>query len=283
MGQRGFHMTAVSHQASSLPDRLGRVELEAVSDPAVRILVVERDEELAKWLHHVRENEGYAVEISLDLLDGLRTFVHDPPDVVLLETRVPRVASVEVCRRMNASAAAVPVIMCSDVDDTLDRAGAVKLGGTDHLTKPYDPSDLVARIEAVRRPADARRGVCARSAPAVLDDGMTIGALQVDFAAREVRRHGRPVHLPRREFDLLSILLSPPGQLRSRGELAERLWSGRCVPGSRTLDTHIRRLRIKLEDDPARPRHLVTVRGVGFRFEVGSTAVSLRERSATPA
>jgi two-component system response regulator RegX3 len=252
------------------------VELAAPQESAVRVLVVDHDEQHAKSVHHALENEGYSVEVTTDLLDSLRSFTQDPPDVVLLEVLFPTVASAEVCRRMN-DLAPVPVIMCSAPDDELDLAGALELGAADYLPKPYHLPDLLARIEGVLRPFDPSRTASrARwAAVAVRGDGMTIGALHIDFAAREVKHHGRPVHLPRREFDLLATLLSPPGRLRTRAELGERLWSGRYVPGSRTLDTHIRRLRLKLEDDPARPRHIVTVRGVGFRFDIGPMSVEI--------
>jgi len=268
-------MTTFNDDATDTSAWPSVTENEPITKRPARLLVVERDDDLAKWLHHELENVGYAVEIAVDLLDGLRSFVQDPPDVVLLEVCVPNVASAEVCRRMNA-VAPVPVIMCSPVGDTLDLGGALDLGASDHLVKPYDLRDLVTRIESVRLPTDGRRDSPrpSWSAVTVRRDGMSIGPLQINFSGREVRRHGLLVHLPRREFDLLAILLSPPGQLRTRAELIERLWSGRCVPGSRTLDTHIRRLRTKLEDDPARPRHLVTVRGVGFRFDIGPYATS---------
>ena len=240
----------------------------------MRVLFVEHDDNGAANVAGALEREGYHVDVAPDLLEGLRRFTADPPDVVVLDVRPPGVAGVEVCRRMRAIAA-VPVIMATTLGHEPDMVRTLELGAADQVTKPFRAPELITRIAGVLRPSSS-----ARSAPrppwatvAVRRDGMTIGDLQVDFAAREVTLRGRPVHLPRREFDLLALLLSPPGQLRTRPELVERLWSGRCTPGSRTLDTHVRRLRMKLEDEPTRPRFLVTVRGVGFRFDPGTDRI----------
>jgi two-component system, OmpR family, response regulator RegX3 len=143
----------------------------------------------------------------------------------------------------------------------------LELGASDYISKPYRLRELVARIRSVLR----------RFAPIPIDSAETLperreaveaGALRIDFARRSVTNAGRPVHVSRREFDLLAMLLSPPGRVRTREELIDKLWAGKELSDTRTLDTHIRRLRVKLEADPARPRYLLTVRGVGFRFEL---------------
>ena len=257
--------------ASERPVRTGVVDNAMVPGAfSTRVLVVDHDEAAGRPVFDALGQEGYVVEVATDLLDALRRFTADPHDVVVMDVQPPGVAGAEVSRRMRALTP-VPVIMATTEGRELDPVRTLEFGATERVRKPYRLSELVARIEEVLRPSEpAARGLPGPwAAVSVRRDGMTIGALHVDFAAREVTRAGRSVHLPRREFDLLALLLSPPGQLRTRSELVQRLRGGRGIPGSRTLDTHVRRLRMKLEEDPAKPRHLATVRGVGFRFDLG--------------
>jgi len=235
---------------------------------AVRILVVEDEESYREALQAGLGKEGYAVELAADGLEGLRCFAASPPDLVLLDVLLPGLSGTEVCRRMK-ELAPVPVIMVTALDAEVDIVLGLELGAADYVTKPYRLRELVARIQAVlRRVQPSPLAVPRRALPAApAVEVVVAGPIQVDFARREVRRGTHPVHLSRREFDLLSLLLSPPGQVRTRDELIDRLWSGRDLTDTRTLDTHIRRLRVKLERDPADPQFLVTVRGVGFRFD----------------
>jgi two-component system response regulator RegX3 len=232
--------------------------------------VVEDEESYREALQAGLGNEGFAVELAADGLDGLRQFAAHPPDLVLLDVMLPGLSGTEVCRRMRALAP-VPVIMVSALDAEMDIVLGLELGAADYVTKPYRFRELVARIQAVLRrvqppsvPGPKRPMVETASSHEVV----VAGPVRVDFARREVRVATGVVHLSRREFDLLCLLLSPPGQVRTRDELIDRLWSGRDLTDTRTLDTHIRRLRVKLERDPADPQFLVTVRGVGFRFDV---------------
>ena len=237
------------------------------SEGTVRILVVEDEESYREALHAGLSKEGYQVELAADGIDGLRRFAADPPDLVLLDVLLPGMSGTEVCRRMR-DIAPVPVIMVTALDTEVDIVLGLELGAADYVTKPYHLRELVARIQAVLRrvspppiPAPVSPVAAARA------DVVVAGPVRVDFARRVVSTAGANVHLSRREFDLLALLLSPPGQVRTRDELIDRLWSGRDLADTRTLDTHIRRLRVKLEDDPANPQYLVTVRGVGFRFD----------------
>jgi two-component system response regulator RegX3 len=237
------------------------------ADGPTRILVVEDEESYREALQAGLRKEGFAVELAADGLDGLRQFAARPPDLVLLDVLLPGLSGTEVCRRMR-DLAPVPVIMVTALDAEVDVVLGLELGAADYVTKPYRFRELVARIQAVLRrvqpPTVARRPVVDAGQPAEI---VVAGPVRVDFARREVRAGTGVVHLSRREFDLLSLLLSPPGQVRTRDELIDRLWSGRDLTDTRTLDTHIRRLRVKLERDPADPQFLVTVRGVGFRFD----------------
>ncbi len=234
-----------------------------------RILVVEDEESYREALQAGLGKEGFEVELAADGLEALRRFAERPPDLVLLDLMLPGMAGTEVCRRIRQMAP-VPVIMVTALDAEVDVVLGLELGAADYVTKPYRLRELVARIQAVLRrvsPPDLPDIRWERPEPAAVAEVVVAGPVAVDFGRREVTRDGRVVHLSRREFDLLALLLSPPGQVRTREELIDRLWTGLDLADTRTLDTHVRRLRVKLEHDPADPEYLVTVRGVGFRFD----------------
>jgi two-component system response regulator RegX3 len=232
-----------------------------------RVLVVEDEESYRVALQVGLRAEGFAVDHAADGPEGLRRFGARTPDVVLLDLVLPGMPGVEVCRRMLAQDPTVPVIMVSALDSEADVVVGFEVGAADYVTKPYHLRELVARIQAVLRRVVPPPGYGQPAALRDMDEVVRAGPIVVDLGRREVAVDGRPVHLSRREFDLLACLLAPPGQVRSREELIDRLWAGRDLADSRTLDTHVRRLRMKLERDPSRPDHLRTVRGVGFRFD----------------
>jgi two-component system response regulator RegX3 len=235
----------------------------------VRILIVEDDESYREALHSGLSTEGYDIELAADGIDGLRRFTAQLPDLVLLDVLLPGMVGTEVCRRMR-NIAPVPVIMVSALNTEIDVVLGLELGAADYVTKPYRMRELVARIQAVLRRVSPPTFAGATATAAVMSsrsDVVSAGPVRVDFGRRVVTAGNQSVHLSRREFDLLALLLSPPGQVRTREELIDRLWSGRDLADTRTLDTHVRRLRVKLERNPARPQYLVTVRGVGFRFD----------------
>ena len=231
--------------------------------------MVEDEESYREALQAGLSKEGFVVELAADGPSGLRSFVADPPDLVVLDLMLPGMAGTEVCRRMRQMAP-VPVIMVTALDAEMDVVLGLELGAADYVTKPYRLRELIARIQAVLRrvaPPDVPQLLGGRGLLPGRADVVSAGPVTVDLARREVTRSGRIVGLSRREFDLLALLLSPPGQVRTRDELIDRLWAGLDLADTRTLDTHIRRLRVKLEHDPADPEYLVTVRGVGFRFD----------------
>ncbi len=246
---------------------------------APRILVIEDEESYREALQAGLSKEGFEVELAADGLAGLRTFVADPPDLVVLDLMLPGMAGTEVCRRMR-QIAPVPVIMVTALDAEVDVVLGLEMGAADYVTKPYRLRELIARIQAVLRRMSRPElpELLAGRMLANVSDVVSAGPVTVDLARREVTRSGRLVQLSRREFDLLALLLSPPGQVRTRDELIDRLWSGLDLADTRTLDTHIRRLRVKLEQDPAEPEFLVTVRGVGFRFDPEGRARELSVR-----
>jgi two-component system response regulator RegX3 len=232
------------------------------------ILVVEDEESYQEALMAGLSREGFHVELAADGVDALRRFLERQPDLVVLDLLLPSMSGIEVCRRMRAIAP-VPIIIVSALDTETDIVRGLELGAEDYIAKPYRLRELVARIRSVlRRVAPPPHpGPAATQTELLRADAIVVGPFHVNFARRVVTADGGPIHLSRREFDLLALLLSPPGQVRTREELIDKLWSGRDLTDTRTLDTHVRRLRVKLEPDPSHPRYLVTVRGVGFRFE----------------
>ena len=227
-------------------------------DGRIRILVVEDEESYREALQAGLRKEGFVVELAADGLEGLRQFAAHPPDLVLLDVLLPGLSGTDVCRRMRALAP-VPVIMVSALDAEVDVVLGLELGAADYVTKPYRLRELVARMRAV-----LRRGVAVAEPH---EEVLALGPIRLDAGRREVTVHERPVELSRKEFDLLGLLMSHSGQVVTREWCIDRLWWDQELTDTRTLDTHIKRLRRKIEPDPANPRHLVTVRGVGFRFE----------------
>jgi two-component system, OmpR family, response regulator RegX3 len=248
------------------------VETEPViqaADKAVRVLVIEDEESYREALAVGLGNEGYEIELAEDGPEGLRRFAERVPDIVLLDLLLPGMSGTEVCRRMRALAS-VPVIMVTALGSELDVVLGLDLGASDYVTKPFRLRELVARMQAVLRRSHTSWPVLGPPAPATgprVRGAIEAGPVRVDLGQRYVSVNGREVYLSRLEFDLLAVLLSPPGQVRTREELIDQLWAGRELTDTRTLDTHVRRLRVKLEAEPARPSYLLTVRGVGFRFD----------------
>jgi two-component system, OmpR family, response regulator RegX3 len=246
-----------------------------VVDERTRVLVIEDEESYRQALSAGLGREGFQVAVAADGAEGLRLFADHQPDIVLLDMLLPGMHGIEVCRRLR-SQSAVPVVMVSAVDTELDVVLGLELGAADYVTKPFHLRELVARMQAILRrvspPEDslpvgeAGEGVGANQA-APANGTAVFGSVTVDFDRREVRVGGDPTHLSRREFDLLAALLSPARRVRTRAELIDLLWPDRELSDSRTLDTHIHRLRAKLEPDPSDPRFIVTVRGVGFRLD----------------
>jgi two-component system, OmpR family, response regulator RegX3 len=250
-------------------------------DESIRVLGVEDEESYRQALASGLGREGFVVEVAGDGAEALRLFADHPPDIVLLDMLLPGMHGIEVCRRMR-SLAPVPIVMVSAVDSELDVVLGLELGAAGYVTKPFRLRELVARMQAIlRRVSPPEIPPLAVSAP---DAGPTrdgsppeprpdvaFGSVTVDFVRREVTVDGTKTHLSRREFDLLEVLLTPVRRVRTRDELIDLLWPDRYLSDSRTLDTHIHRLRAKLEPDPADPQFIVTVRGVGFRIDPDSS------------
>ncbi len=243
-----------------------------MTEHRTRILIVEDQESYRDALSTGLEREGYDVQLAADGMEGLRLFTEKAPDIVLLDVMLPEISGIEVCKRMQALLPAIPIVMLTALNTEVDVVLGLEIGAADYLTKPYRLRELIARIEAVLRrvqpaPLPTHKPHAPKANEAFGSYPVHVGSITVDFTRREVRVHGRPVHMSRREFDVLAVMASPPGQVRTRDELIDRLWSNADLADTRTLDTHIRRLRTKIESDPSHPRYLITVRGVGFRFD----------------
>jgi two-component system, OmpR family, response regulator ResD len=222
-----------------------------------RVLVVDDEPMVREVLERYLEREGFRVSTAADGDDALTLFAQERPHLVLLDLMLPRVDGLEVFRRMRASGS-TPVIMLTARGEETDRVVGLELGADDYVTKPFSPREVIARVRAVLR----------RSEPGGGDDGvLEFGALRIDRGRREVRVSDRPIHVTRKEFDLLECLASSPGVTFTRTSLLESVWDFAWDGDTATVTVHIRRLREKIEDDPSTPRHLITVWGVGYRFE----------------
>jgi two-component system response regulator RegX3 len=222
------------------------------------VLVVDDEDSYRQALASGLAQEGFVVELAADGHEALSLFHRVRPDLVLLDVLLPDQSGVQLCQRMRA-ARPVPIIMVTARDSEVDVVVGLEVGAADYVAKPFHLRELVARMRAV-----LRRGVPAHGPQ---EEVLVQGPVRLDTARRKVTVGGRPIELSRKEFDLLALLVARSGQVVTRDWCINRLWWDQELADSRTLDTHVKRLRRKIEPDPAHPRHLVTVRGVGFRFE----------------
>ena len=223
-----------------------------------RVLVVEDEESYSDALAYMLRKEGYEVAIAATGPEALAEFDRNGADIVLLDLMLPGLPGTEVCRQIRQTSS-VPVIMVSAKDDEVDKIVGLELGADDYVTKPYSPRELVARIRAV-----LRRGVEPDLAPMTLE----AGEVRMDVERHVVTVKGVPTKLPLKEFDLLEMFLRNPGRVLTRGQLIDRVWGSDYVGDTKTLDVHVKRLRAKLETNPAEPELLVTVRGLGYKLEL---------------
>ena len=223
-----------------------------------RILTVEDDERIRTAVKLALEDEGWTVEESGTGEEALEAFQREPTDVVLIDIMLPGIDGFEVCRSIRRLSD-VPIIMVTARADTHDVVAGLEAGADDYLTKPFAPKELSARIRAL-----LRRARTADSGAAHL----RFGDLEIVPDEGVVRRNGRDVHLTKTEFRLLVELASGPGRVFSREVLLERVWGYGYFGDGRLVDVHIRRLRTKIEADPANPRHVVTIRGLGYKLQV---------------
>jgi two-component system response regulator RegX3 len=224
-----------------------------------RVLVVEDEESFSDALSYMLRREGFDAVVAATGPDALEEFDRGGADIVLLDLMLPGLSGTEVCRALR-SRSNVPIIMLTAKDGEIDKVVGLELGADDYVTKPYSARELVARIRAVlRRRSDAEPS----SEEAVLE----AGPVRMDVERHVVSVEGQPVALPLKEFDLLEYLLRNAGRVLTRGQLIDRVWGSDYVGDTKTLDVHVKRLRAKLEPDPATPKYLLTVRGLGYKLE----------------
>jgi len=224
-----------------------------------RVLVVEDEQSLREPLVYLLEKEGYEV---LDAADGnaaIELFKSTNPDIVLLDLMMPGMSGNEVCRIIRQTSN-VPVIMLTAKDSEIDKVVGLEIGADDYVTKPYSTRELLARMKAVLR---------RNSEPTPVTDGLLEGGpVSMDVDRHLVFVNGQKVAMPLKEFELLELLLENRNRVLTRAQIIDRVWGSNYFGDTKTLDVHVKRIRSKIEDDPARPVHLVTVRGLGYKFEV---------------
>jgi two-component system, OmpR family, response regulator RegX3 len=223
-----------------------------------RVLVVEDEESFSDALSYMLRKEGFEVAVATTGPEALAEFERAGADLVLLDLMLPGLPGTEVCRMLRTRSN-VPVIMLTAKDSEVDKVVGLELGADDYVTKPFSSRELVARIRAVLR----RRGEPETVLPATLE----AGPVRMDVDRHTVSVSGTATALPLKEFELLEILLRNAGRVLTRAQLIDRIWGADYVGDTKTLDVHVKRLRSKIEPDPGAPRHLVTVRGLGYKFE----------------
>jgi two-component system, OmpR family, response regulator RegX3 len=222
-----------------------------------RVLVVEDEPSYRETLAFMLGREGFEVVEAADGAEGIAAYDRSGADIVLLDLMMPGIPGTEVCRQLRQRGP-VPVIMLTARDSEIDKVVGLELGADDYVTKPFSHRELVARIRAV-----LRRGQDVELVPDVVE----AGGVRMDVERHEVAVNGAPVKLALKEFELLEMLLRNAGRVMTRGQLIDRIWGADYVGDTKTLDVHVKRLRAKLETDPGNPEHLLTVRGLGYKFE----------------
>jgi two-component system, OmpR family, response regulator RegX3 len=230
-----------------------------VVSTVARVLVVEDEESFSDALSYMLRKEGFEVGVATTGTDAVREFERNGADIVLLDLMLPEMSGTEVCRQLRQQSP-VPIIMVTARDSEIDKVVGLEIGADDYVTKPYSPRELVARIRAVlRRHAAESAGSVSAS--------LAAGPVRMDVQRHVVTVQGEPVALPLKEFELLELFLRNAGRVLTRGQLIDRVWGADYVGDTKTLDVHVKRLRAKIEPEPSNPRHILTVRGLGYKFE----------------
>lgn len=226
-----------------------------------KILIIEDESSFSEALSFLLEKEGYSTAIAETGKEGLAKFNSETFDLVLLDLMIPEISGIDVCRTIRSSSQ-VPIIMLTAKDTEIDKVVGLELGADDYVTKPYSSRELVARIKAV-----LRRGTFDTDASATTSGIHEIAGIRMDVDRHQVSVNGTAISLPLKEFELLEFLLRNAGRVLTRGQLIDRVWGGDYYGDTKTLDVHIKRLRSKIETDPANPALIQTIRGLGYKFE----------------
>jgi DNA-binding response OmpR family regulator len=221
-----------------------------------RLLLIDDDPAIHKALRYLFESEGYALEFAADGAAGLAAFRELPPSLVILDLKLPKMPGRDVCHEIRKIAPGVPILVLSAASDEVDKVLLLELGADDYVTKPFSPRELLARVRtSLRR---ARRGSKIEQ--------FSFADVVVDFARMELKRQGKLVEMTPHELKVLKYFAERPEIVISRDQLLNEVWGYECYPSTRTVDTHILKLRQKLEPDPERPVHFRTVHGAGYKF-----------------
>ena len=223
-----------------------------------RVLVVEDEPNLREPLVYLLEKEGYQVIEAENGNDAVDSFRKNSPDLILLDLMLPGMSGNEVCRSIRLESQ-VPIIMITAKDTEIDKVVGLEIGADDYVTKPYSTRELLARMKAV-----LRRGAEVSTSEVGL---LKAGPVVMDLDRHTVSVNGEPIQMPLKEFELLELLIENVNRVLTRGQIIDRVWGSNYFGDTKTLDVHVKRVRSKIEEDPSRPRHLITVRGLGYKFE----------------
>jgi two-component system response regulator RegX3 len=232
----------------------------------ISVLIVEDEESFIDALQSGLTREGFTVTIARDGAEALEVYERLAPDLILLDVMLPKVSGIDVCREIR-SKSNVPIIMVTAKGAEIDTVVGLEVGADDYITKPYRLRELVARMRAVLRRRSGGETEAAVASPAA-SDVIEIGDVRLDHERHEVTIRGEAVKLPLKEFELLALLLENAGRVLTRDVLIDRVWGSDYVGDTKTLDVHVKRLRSKVEADPTDPQSIVTIRGLGYKFEV---------------
>jgi two-component system response regulator RegX3 len=226
-----------------------------------KILIIEDEISFSEALSFLLEKEGFETKVAETGKQGIDAFNAGQFDLVLLDLMIPEISGIDVCRTIRTSSN-IPIIMLTAKDSEVDKVVGLELGADDYVTKPYSARELVARIKAV-----LRRGVPEDSTANENSGIHNVGGIRMDIERHQVTVKGELIPLPLKEFELLEFLMRNSGRVLTRGQLIDRVWGGDYYGDTKTLDVHIKRLRSKIEDDPANPVLIQTIRGLGYKFE----------------
>jgi len=237
--------------------------MKSVLDQRTTVLLVEDEESFVDALVVGLQREGFRVQVARDGVEAVELFEKVDPDVILLDVMLPRMSGIDVCRQIRTRSQ-VPIIMVTAKASEIDTVVGLEVGADDYVSKPYRLRELVARMRAAIRRAPSG------GAPLTDDDleVLEVGDVRMDVDRHEVIIRGEDVGLPLKEFELLELLLANAGRVLTRDTLISRVWGADYVGDTKTLDVHVKRLRAKVEDDPAHPTRIVTIRGLGYKYEV---------------
>jgi two-component system response regulator RegX3 len=225
------------------------------------ILIVEDEESFSEALGFLLSKEGFDTTVAASGKDALDLFAKNRYDLVLLDLMIPEVSGIDVCRAIRTTSQ-VPIIMLTAKDAEIDKVVGLELGADDYVTKPYSSRELLARIKAV-----LRRGNSEAAEVETTSGVHSVGKIKMDVERHVVQINGVKVSLPLKEFELLEFLMRNAGRVLTRAQLIDRVWGGDYYGDTKTLDVHIKRLRAKIEDDPANPKIIHTIRGLGYKLE----------------